>query len=245
MHNMLNDDNVKTEGQLLSESLSYTIKNCWESADDDQIDKIFEFAESYKSMLDAGKTEREFCSETQKLLLAAGFQNLQDLLAQNTALEPGMKVYQNIHGKSLLFAVIGEKPVYEGVNIVGAHIDSPRIDLKTNPVYEDTELALLDTQYYGGIKKYQWVTIPLALHGVVVKQNGESVHINIGEADDDPVFVITDLLPHLARLQMEKKASEVISGEGLNVLAGSLPYKDEKAKDKVKLNLLKILNDKY
>ena len=235
----------KTEGQLLSERLAFELKNCWEKADDEQTRRIFEFSREYAAMLDAGKTEREFCAECQKRLDADGYRDIEELLSANEKLAPGMKVYQNIHGKSLLFAVIGSRPVRGGVNIVGAHIDSPRIDLKTNPVYEDTEFAMLDTQYYGGIKKYQWIAIPLALHGVIIKEDGGRVEIKVGEEDGDPVFTITDLLPHLARLQMDKKAAEFISGEEMNVLAGSMPFKDEKAKDKVKLNLLRILNEKY
>ena len=141
--------------------------------------------------------------------------------------------------------MIGKKPVSEGISILGSHIDAPRLDLKQNPLYEDTELAFFKTHYYGGIKKYQWLTIPLAIHGVVVKGDGTSVEIVIGEDEDDPVFNITDLLPHLAREQMQKKMSEAVTGEGLNVLLGSMPYKDDKVKEKVKLSILSILNKRY
>ncbi|MDR3120264.1 MAG: hypothetical protein LBU58_02850, partial [Clostridiales bacterium] len=239
------EDAKKTQGQLLSEKLSFELKSCWETADERTRGEVTRFAESYKTMLDGGKTEREFSARCREILEKNGYQDIEQMFDSNTKLTPGTKVYQNIHGKSLIFAIIGKNPVAEGVNIVGAHVDSPRIDLKTNPLYEDTGFAMLDTQYYGGIKKYQWVTIPLALHGVIIKTSGERVEVCIGEAASDPVFTITDLLPHLARIQMEKKASEVIPGEGLNVLAGTIPYPDDKVKEKVKLNLLKLLNDAY
>ena len=239
------DNGKKTEGQIMSEKLMFKLKNCWDAADEDQQEKVFEFADGYKAFLDNAKTEREFTAECSKLLNKNGYIDLNVLLANNGKLTPGMKVYQTIRNKSLFFAVIGKKPMIEGVNLVGAHVDSPRVDLKANPLYEDTEMAMLDTQYYGGIKKYQWVTIPLAIHGVIIKADGEKVEVKIGEDDNDPGFTITDLLPHLAKDQMVKKASEVITGEGLNVLTGSIPFKDEKAKEKVKLNILKILNDKY
>jgi aspartyl aminopeptidase len=154
-------------------------------------------------------------------------------------------VYQTIRGKSLAAAIIGELPLSDGINIVGAHVDSPRIDLKTNPLYEDAEFAMFDTHYYGGIKNYQWTTIPLAMHGVFIGKDGKRRDICIGEDEGDPVFTITDLLPHLAREQMQKKASEFIDGEALDVLAGSRPYKDKKAKDRVKLNLLSLFFEKY
>ncbi|MDR0877683.1 MAG: aminopeptidase, partial [Treponema sp.] len=160
-------------------------------------------------------------------------------------LTPGTRVYQTIRGKSLAAAIIGELPLSDGINIVGAHVDSPRIDLKTNPLYEDAEFAMFDTHYYGGIKNYQWTTIPLAMHGVFIGKDGKRRDICIGEDEGDPVFTITDLLPHLAREQMQKKASEFIDGEALDVLAGSRPYKDKKAKDRVKLNLLSLFFEKY
>ena len=240
-----NGDEKKTEGQLLSEKLKFEVKNYWESANDEIKTEVFKFADDYKSFLDTAKTEREFIAECLKLLSEKGYVDLDTLMENNTKITPGMKIFQNIRGKSLLFAVTGKAPVSMGVNLVGSHVDSPRIDLKVNPLYEDTEMAMLDTQYYGGIKKYQWVTMPLAMHGVIVKEDGRRVDICIGEDERDPVFTITDLLPHLAKDQMQKKAGEVITGEGLNVLTGSIPFKDEKAKDKVKLNILSILNEKY
>ena len=172
-------------------------------------------------------------------------QRLDESDTTNKKLKPGDKVYHINRKKSAVLAVIGSKPVTDGVNILGAHIDAPRLDLKQNPLYEDTEMAFFKTHYYGGIKKYQWLTIPLAIHGVVVKGDGTPVEIVIGEGEDDPVFHITDLLPHLAREQMQKKMSEAVTGEGLNLLLGSMPFRDEKVKEKVKLNILNILNKRY
>jgi len=236
---------AKTEGQKLEERLSYKRRNAWEKVDEEYIKKAFDFCEKYKDFLNASKTEREFAANTEKLAVAAGFKKLDNLIASNKRLKPGDKVYHINRKKSAVLAVIGKKPLSEGVNILGAHIDSPRLDLKQNPLYEDTEMAFFKTHYYGGIKKYQWLTIPLAIHGVVVKGDGTSVEIVIGEDDDDPVFSITDLLPHLAREQMQKKMGEAVSGEGLNVLLGSMPFNDEKVKEKVKLNILDILNKRY
>jgi len=236
---------TKTEGQKLEEKLSYKRKNIWEKADDAFIKSAFDFCEGYKNFLNSSKTEREFTANAEKLAAAAGFRRLDDLIRTNTRLKPGDKVYYINRKKSAVFAVIGNRPVSDGVNILGSHIDSPRIDLKQNPLYEDTGLAFFKTHYYGGLKKYQWLTIPLAIHGVVVKGDGTTVDIVVGEEDDDPVFNITDLLPHLAREQMQKKMSEAVTGEGLNLLLGSMPYRDEKVKDKVKLNILDILNKRY
>jgi len=235
----------KTEGQKLEERLSYKRQNVWERVDEEYIKKAFDFCEEYKSFLNASKTEREFAANTEKLAIAAGFRKLEDLAASNTRLKPGDKVCFINRKKSAVLAVIGKRPVSEGVNIIGAHIDAPRLDLKQNPLYEDTEMAFFKTHYYGGIKKYQWLTIPLAIHGVVIKGDGTPVEIVIGENEDDPVFSITDLLPHLAREQMQKKMSEAVSGEGLNVLLGSLPFRDDKVKEKVKLTILDILNKRY
>lgn len=238
-------DENKTEGQKLQERLSYNTKNVWEKSSDEYIKTAFNFCEGYKTFIDKAKTEREFVEEAELLAKQKGFVSLEDVLKANKRLVPGMKVYRNIRGKSLILSVIGSKPMIEGVYSVGAHIDSPRIDLKQNPVYEDTGMVLMKTHYYGGIKKYQWVAIPLALHGVIIKTDGTAVKVNIGEDEGDAVFTITDLLPHLAADQMQKKMSEAITGEGLNLLFGSIPYNDEKVKDKVKLNILKLLNEKY
>lgn len=235
----------KTEGQKLQEKLSFKQQTIWDKASDEEIKKSFDFSEEYKHFLDISKTEREFTVNAEKLAVSEGFVSLEELIKSNTKAKPGTKVYYVNRNKSAVFAVIGNKPLEDGVNILGAHIDSPRIDLKQNPLYEDTELVYFKTHYYGGLKKYQWLTIPLAIHGIVIKGDGTPVEIVIGEQEDDPVFNITDLLPHLAKEQMQKKMSEAITGEGLNLLLGSIPYKDEKVKEKVKLNILNILNKRY
>ena len=196
---------TKSAGQQLADKLCFTPKNCWEGLDTAKEKEVEAFAESYRHFLDAGKTERECVTAALELLGKRGFIDLETLGGKK--LKAGMKVYKNIRGKALLCAVIGKRPPSEGCNILGAHIDSPRLDLKQNPLYEDSDLALFDTHYYGGIKKYQWTAIPLAMHGLFVKADGTKIEVNIGEDKDDPVFTITDLLPHLAREQMQKKAS--------------------------------------
>ena len=237
---------TKTEGQKLQEELFFNPVNCWEKIDPKTEKEIEDFAFSYRKFLDLGKTEREFTGEAVALLKKKGFIPMEDLDGGRAAsLPPGTKIYRNIRGKSLICAVVGKKPLKNGLNILGAHIDSPRIDLKQNPLYEDSSLALLDTHYYGGIKKYQWTAIPLAMHGVVINQKGEKYEIRLGEEEEDPVFTITDLLPHLAQDQMQKKAAEAVEGEDLDVLAGSRPFNDEKVKEKVKLNIMSLLNKKY
>lgn len=235
----------KTQGQQLFEKLSYTGKNAWEKSVEEETGKAFEFCEGYKAFLDKAKTEREFVNEVEKLAIQNGFISIEEIIKSKKKLEKGMKIYQINRKKSAILGVIGSRPVEDGVRILGAHVDSPRIDLKQNPLYEDTGMVLLKTHYYGGIKKYQWVTIPLALHGVVVKSNGETANVIIGEDEGDTVFTITDLLPHLAVDQMQKKMSEAIAGEALNLLIGSIPYNDEKVKDKIKLNILNLLHEKY
>ena len=234
---------AKSPGQLLADKLLFKLKNAWEGVDNVTENEIEFFSRSYREMLDLGKTEREFSSVAAEQLRKQGFKEIDR--SKNASYSPGDKVYEHIHGKALVAAVIGKKPIEDGVNILGAHIDSPRIDLKPNPVYEDNEFALLDTHYYGGVKKYQWTVMPLAMHGVFVDSTGKKIHISIGEDDDDPVFTITDLLPHLAQDQIQKKASEVVEGEDLDILAGSRPYDDEEVKEKVKLRFLAILNEKY
>jgi len=180
---------------------------------------------------------------------AAGFENLKDVIAAGKTIKTGDKIYAENMGKMLALFVIGKQPLEKGMNILGAHIDSPRLDLKQNPLYEDTDMALLDTHYYGGVKKYQWVTLPLALHGVVVKKDGTVINVCVGEKEDDPVFGISDLLIHLAGEQMDKKAAKVIEGEQLDVLVGSIPFLNEKEKEKtkdaVKVNVLNILKEQY
>ena len=176
----------------------------------------------------------------------AGYRNLEEITSQGIALKPGDKVYANNMGKTLAMYIIGEEPMEKGMRILGAHVDSPRLDLKQNPLYEDTELALLDTHYYGGVKKYQWVTLPMALHGVVAKKNGEVVPVVIGEKEDDPVVGISDLLIHLSGKQMQKNAAEVVEGENLDVLVGSIPLEsEEEEKEPVKAQILKMLEEKY
>ena len=198
----------------------------------------------YREFLDAGKTERECADEAVRLAQSYGFVDLNALLQEGNMLEPGDRVYSVNMGKGILLAVIGEEPMENGFNIVAAHIDSPRLDIKQNPLYEDGGLAFLDTHYYGGIKKYQWVTIPLAIHGVVVKKDGSTVKINIGEDEDDPVFCISDLLIHLSQDQLKKTGALVVEGEALNVLIGSEPLNDED-KDAVKENIINIIQEKY
>lgn len=203
--------------------------------------ELFKFADDYKEFLSLGKTERLCVNEALKLAKLEGFKNLDEV----TTLNPGDKVYSINRNKNIVLYVIGKEKVVNGVNVLGAHIDSPRIDVKQNPLYESTGFALLDTHYYGGVKKYQWVTIHLALHGVVYKKDGTSVDINIGEKEDDPIFCITDLLIHLSKDQLTKTASKVIEGEDLDVTVGSFPLDGKDEKEAVKGNLLKILKEQY
>ena len=226
-------------------------KNAWEKyPEGKKRDKVFKFAEKYRRFISECKTERECTAEFIKRAEKAGFVNLEDVLAQGTVLKAGDKVYANNMGKGLAMFVLGEESMEQGMNILGAHIDSPRMDLKQDPLYEDTDFAMLDTHYYGGIKKYQWVTLPLALHGVIAKKDGTLVEVNIGDKQGDPVFGVSDLLIHLSAEQMEKKASKVIEGENLDLLIGSIPLaadkknKDE-AREKVKANIMKILSKEY
>ncbi len=232
---------TKTEGQKLAEKLLVDKKNGWESVSEPEKKKVMKFCDGYISYLNNGKIEREIIKESEEIAKAHGFKPLSSF----KKLKAGDKVYYINRGKNIILAVIGKDKLENGINVVGAHTDSPRLDLKPNPLYEDTDFAYLKTQYYGGIKKYQWVTIPLAIHGVVALKNGKTVEVKIGEEEDDLTFVITDLLPHMGRHQMEKKASEVIEGENLTLLIGSMPYADEKVKEKVKLNVMNILHQKY
>lgn len=224
-------------------------KNAWEKYTGEKRREVFEFAEKYKKFISDCKTERECVTELKAQAEAAGFTDLKNIIASGQSLKTGDKVYAENMGKMLALFVIGKQPLEKGMNILGAHIDSPRLDLKQNPLYEDTDMALLDTHYYGGVKKYQWVTLPLALHGVIVKKDGTTVNVCVGEKDDDPVFGVSDLLIHLAGEQMDKKAAKVIEGEQLDVLVGSIPFlnekEEEKTKDAVKINVLNILKEKY
>lgn len=219
-------------------------KNAWNTYKEPEIAKVNALAEDYKNYISQAKTERECVTLAIEEAEKKGFENLEEKIKKQEALKPGDKVYAQFMGKSLLLAVIGQEPIENGMNILGAHIDAPRLDLKQNPLYEDTEMALLDTHYYGGIKKYQWVTLPLALRGVVVKKDGTTIQVAIGDKEDDPVFCVTDLLVHLAGEQMEKKAKEVIEGESMDLLIGSQPLKGEE-KDAVKKNVLKLLKSSY
>ena len=224
-------------------------KNAWEKYPEGKREEVFTFAEGYRKFISDCKTERECVRELIAQAQQAGFENLDDVIAAGKTLKTGDKVYAQNMGKTLALFVIGKQPLEKGMNILGAHIDSPRLDLKQNPLYEDTDMALLDTHYYGGVKKYQWVTLPLALHGVVVKKDGTVINVSIGEKEDDPVFGISDLLIHLAGEQMEKKAAKVVEGEQLDVLVGSIPFLNEKDKEKskaaVKANVLNILKEQY
>ena len=198
-------------------------ENAWKKYDEKGIKEIFDFNEGYKKFISECKTERECVKESIKIAKQHGFKDLNDVIKAGEKLKPGDKVYADNMGKALALFVIGEEDMEKGLKILGAHVDSPRLDLKQNPLYEDTDLAFLDTHYYGGIKKYQWVTLPLALHGVVVKKDGSKIDVVIGEDESDPVVGVSDLLIHLAANQMDKKAAKVVEGEDLNVLVGSMP----------------------
>lgn len=223
------------------------VKNAWKKYDGNTVTKVYDFAEDYRQFISECKTERECVIKSVKLAEAAGYKNLTDVINSGEKLVAGDKVYAVNKGKAIVLFCIGQKPMECGMNILGAHIDSPRIDIKQNPLYEDSELVLLDTHYYGGIKKYQWVAMPMALHGVVALKNGEVKDIVIGEDENDPVVGISDLLIHLAQEQMEKKANKVVEGEDLNILIGSIPSNDgeESEKEAVKKNILKLLKEKY
>lgn len=234
-------------------------KNTWETYEGTQLEELEALNKEYREFLDNGKTERECIDTIVNTIEAAGYQELEALLKSKASLKKGDKVYSVWMNKSIVMFRIGEKPMTEGMNILGAHIDSPRLDVKQNPLYEDGGFAYLDTHYYGGVKKYQWVTIPLSIHGVVVKKDGTTVEINIGENEDDPVFFVSDLLIHLAQEQLEKKASKVIEGEALDIIVGNRPLKIDKtkeedknadgkkeaAKEAVKAGVLDILKENY
>ena len=225
--------------------------NIWNTYSSDQLAELNEINERYKSCLNAGKTERECVELSIRMAEAAGYRSIEEVLAAGDKLKAGDKVYAVNMNKMLALFRIGEEPLSTGMNILGAHIDSPRIDVKQNPLYENEGLAYLDTHYYGGIKKYQWVAQPLSIHGVIVKKDGTTEKVSIGEEENDPVFVITDLLVHLAQEQMEKKASKVIEGEKLDLLIGNRPIDSaagegaEAEKDAIKANVLRLLKDKY
>lgn len=225
----------------LKEKLFNKKDNGWETLDSNQKEEVFDLSKKYIDFLNVAKTEREFIKHARKLANENGYKDIMEF----DTLKPGDKIYFVNREKSMYLAIIGEKSIEEGLHIIGSHVDSPRLDLKPNPLYEDTGLAYFKTHYYGGIKKYQWTTIPLSIHGVIVKANGEKIEVNIGEDEEDPIFTITDLLPHLAQEQMEKKLKNGVDGEDLNLLIGSIPYSSSKISEKVKLNILNILNQKY
>lgn len=230
----------KLTGKELQEKLTWKFPHIAQAAPE-QVKEAAEFCEGYKTFLDEGKTERECVKAAEALLKAAGY----TVFDEHKTYGAGDKVYTINRGKSLIATTYGTKPVAEGVRINGAHIDSPRLDLKPNPLYEKQDMALLKTHYYGGIRKYQWGTTPLAMHGVVIKKNGEAVQINLGENPGDPVFCITDLLPHLAAEQDGRTLKDGLKGEELNVVIGSIPYADEEIKEPVKLLALQLLHERY
>ncbi len=219
-------------------------KSLWSVYNEEQLLELEQLNKEYKSYLDKGKTERECITETVKMAKTAGYKDLKEVIANQDTLKAGDRVYAVCMDKTIALFQIGKKPIEAGMNILGAHVDSPRIDLKQNPLYEAGEFSYFDTHYYGGVKKYQWVTLPLAIHGVVVKKDGTKVEIVIGEEENDPVVVITDLLIHLAAEQLETKAAKVIEGEKLDVLIGNKPLEGEE-KEAVKANILQLLKEKY
>lgn len=225
----------------VQQNLTYENQNVFAQLSKKEKETVFDFCEDYRKFISAAKTEREFCDDACRVLEASGFAPLED----KKNLKPGDKVYTVNRGKGVIAAVIGEEDIENGVNLVGAHIDSPRLDLKPNPLYEDQGMAYFKTHYYGGIKKYQWTAIPLAIHGVAALQDGTQIKITIGEEEGDPVFCVTDLLPHLAQDQMTKKMAEAVPGESLNVLLGNISCDDPEVKEGVKLNILHMLHEKY
>lgn len=235
------EEKVKTPGELRREALCYAPKNGYDRLSAEDEAAMQAYCEDYKHFLDVGKTERECVDEAVRQAKEHGFRPLE----RGMELKPGDKVYRVNRGKSLLLAVIGQKSLAEGVNIGAAHIDSPRLDLKPNPLYEDSELAYLKTHYYGGIRKYHWVTIPLELRGVVACKDGRVIPVSIGGGEGDPLFTVNDLLPHLGAEQSKKPLGEAIPAETLNLLVGSRPFKDDEGSERVKLAILDLLNQKY
>lgn len=231
----------ETAAKELKERLFLQKKNAYLRMSDAEIKKCDKFCEGYKAFLDAAKTEREACGFIEREAKAKGFVPFD----KNKTYKAGDKVYYVNREKSVILAVIGKEPIGNGVNIVAAHIDSPRLDMKQNPLYEKDDVGYFKTHYYGGIKKYQWPTVPLSLHGVIVKSDGTKITVTVGEADTDPVFCVSDLLPHLANAQYKRPSTELIRGEELNIIIGSRPFKDDEVSERVKLNLMMMLNEKY
>ena len=228
-------------GENLKEKLFKKKESGWKILNDSQKEEVFAVSKRYMDFLNVSKTEREFIKNARKLANEHGFKDIMEF----ESLKPGDKIYFVNREKSMYLAIIGENSIENGMNIIGSHVDSPRLDLKPNPLTEEGGLAYFKTHYYGGIKKYQWTTIPLSLHGVIVKANGEKFEVNIGEDENDPIFTITDLLPHLAQAQMEKKLKDGVEGENLSLLIGSIPYDESDCAEQVKLNILNILSQKY
>ena len=225
-------------------------KNAWTTYSKEELDRLEQVNTEYKNCLDAGKTERECVALAVEKAKAEGYKDIRDIIKNGEEVKAGDKLYAVCMNKTIALFHMGTKPLTEGMNILGAHIDSPRIDVKQNPLYENEEFAYLDTHYYGGIKKYQWVTLPLALHGVIAKKDGTVVKVNVGDKPGDPVFGVSDLLIHLSGEQLEKKAAKVIEGENLDLIIGSIPAEEagddkEAAKEKVKANIMKILAKEY
>ena len=237
----MDEQKENTRGEALRKALLYQKKNGYDRLAPGELEAIHDYCEDYKAFLNAGKTERECVDRTIAMAEAAGFRPY----TRGMALKAGDKVYTANRGKAIMLAVIGKRGLDQGVNIGAAHIDSPRLDLKQNPLYETEELAYLKTHYYGGIRKYQWVTIPLELHGVVALKNGETVRVSVGNGAGDPLFTIDDLLPHLGVEQSRKPLGEAIPAESLNILVGSRPLADDTGSDRVKLEVLDLLNQKY
>ena len=234
-------EKTKSAAQALKDQLFLSRKHGGLQMSDAELAAAQDYCEGYKAFLNSAKTERETVTIAVEMAEKAGFVPFEI----GKAYKPGDRIYYNNRGKAAAFAVIGTDPIEQGVNLLTSHIDSPRLDLKVNPLYEDNELALFKTHYYGGIKKYQWTAIPLALHGVVVRADGSSLTVAVGEEEGDPVFCVTDLLPHLAADQVKLPLHEGIKGEQLNILIGSHPFRDDEASERVKLNLMRILNEKY
>ncbi len=237
----MDENKEMTRGEQLRKALVYEKKNGYDRLQPGELEAMEAYCTGYKQFLDAGKTERECVDRTIALAEAAGFRPYE----RGMELKPGDKVYRANRGKAIMLAVMGRQSLDQGVNIGAAHIDSPRLDLKQNPLYEADELAFLKTHYYGGIRKYQWVTIPLELHGVVVLKSGQVVRVSVGNGEGDPLFTIDDLLPHLGVEQSKKPLGEAIPGESLNILVGSRPLADDEGKDRIKLSVLELLNRKY
>ncbi|MHB9095071.1 MAG: aminopeptidase [Eubacteriales bacterium] len=236
---------TKDRWKKIKEELGFELKLVWDQLPQAEREEALKFSENYKAFLNAAKTEREAIREIVRLAEEQGFVLLDEMTARGKKLRPGNKIYTVNKEKNVALIVTGKEPVWNGINLIGSHVDAPRLDLKPLPLYEEQGIGLLKTHYYGGIKKYHWLSHPLAMHGVVIKQNGEKVNISLGEDENDPVFVITDLLPHLSKDQMQKKLGEAISGEALNILAGTFPLEEKEAKERVKLAILELLNQKY